>query len=251
MVFRERMAAKLYNSDCLDIFERLEPGSVDFVLVDPPYGKTKCKWDSVIAFERMWAGIDRAAKKDAVVAIFSAQPFSSALISSNYKNFRQELIWDKAKGSNPLLAKKRIMGSHENIELFCRGKMFYEPQMRKGAPYKAPRTGGNRTNSIVGSSDKEGFRQKDNSGFRYPLSVLQYSIHCGSKLHPSQKPVELLKYLIRTYSRPGEVVLDFCMGSGSTGVAALQEGRDFVGVELDKAYFTLSEKRIRETMKEK
>jgi len=226
--------------------------SVDMVLADPPYGKTACKWDSIIPLKPMWEQLKRVTKPNAAIVLTASQPFTSALVMSNLKTFKQSLVWDKGKGSNPLLAKKRIMQSHEDILVFCYGRLPYNPQMRKGKPYKAPRTGGNRTNRIVGATaDSKGFRQQDNSGFRYPLSVLPYSIHCGSKLHPSQKPVGLMKYLILTYSSKRDIVLDFTMGSGTTGVACIQTGRRFIGIELEKKFFKVAKARIQHELQHK
>jgi site-specific DNA-methyltransferase (adenine-specific) len=226
---------------------KLDRQSIDMILVDPPYGKTNCGWDSVFSLprlEEMWNCIDNIIKPNAAIVIFGSQPFTTTLISSYKTIFKQALVWNKGKGSNPLLARKRIMQSHEDIIVFCNGKLPYNPQMRKGKPYKAPRTGGNRTNSITGSKDREGFRQKDNSGYRYPLSVLDFSIHCGSKLHPTQKSVELMEYLIKTYTDEGMTVLDFAMGSGTTGVACKNTNRKFIGIELEKKYFEIAKDRI-------
>lgn len=236
---------ELHLGNCLDIMPTLPAGSVDMVLADPPYGTTACKWDSVLPFEPMWAGIRRVAKTQAAIVITSSQPFTSALVMSNPKMFKQALVWDKGKGSNPLLAKKRIMQAHEDICVFCKGGLPYYPQMSDGSPYKAPRTGGNRTNRITGTTkDAKGFRQADNSGFRYPMSVLRYAIHCGSKLHPTQKSVALMEYLVRTYTNEGDTVLDFTMGSGTTGVACMNAGRNFIGIELDPGYFEIAKRRV-------
>mgnify|MGYP000870010325 CR=1 FL=1 len=156
-------------------------------------------------------------------------------------------MWNKGKGSNPLLAKKQPMRSYELISIF-NSKIYY-PQMRPGKPYKAPRTGGCRTNSIVGATkDKEGFQQKDNDGWYYPLAILDYSIHCGSKVHPTQKPTALLEYLIKTYTMESEMVLDFTMGSGSTGVACVNTNRKFIGIELEKKYYDIACQRIQESL---
>jgi len=237
---------KLMLGNCLERMNEIPYRSVDMVLVDPPYGKTACKWDSVIPLEPMWKQLKRVTKPNAAIVSTASQPFTSVLVMSNLKAFKQSLVWDKGKGSNPLLAKKRIMQSHEDILVFCYGRLPYNPQMRKGKPYKAPRTGGNRTNRIVGATaDAQGFKQQDNSGFRYPLSVLSYSIHCGSKLHPSQKPVGLMEYLLKTYTNPHNTVLDFAMGSGTTGVAAKKLDRNFIGIELDPEYFKVAKKQIK------
>jgi len=237
------MDVLLYKGDCLEEMKKIPDGSVDLVLTDPPYGTTACKWDSVIPFEPMWAQLKRVAKKNAAIVLFGNEPFSSYLRMSNIKQYKYDWVWDKGKGSNPFLAKKQPMRSYENIMVFSSG--VYYPQMRKGTPYKAPSTGGAHTNSIVGNNKKQGsFKQKDNDGTRYPLAILPYSIHCGSKLHPTQKPVALLEYLIRTYTQEGETVLDFTMGSGSTGVACVNTGRNFIGIELDEGYYNIAEKRI-------
>lgn len=233
----------LYRGDCLEEMSKIPDGSVDLVLTDPPYGTTACKWDSVIQFEPMWAHLHRVAKKSAAIVLFGNEPFSSYLRMSSIKQYKYDWVWDKGKGSNPFLAKKQPMRSYENIMVFSSG--VYYPQMRKGTPYKAPRTGGAHTNSIVGNNKKQGsFKQKDNDGTRYPLAILPYSIHCGSKLHPTQKPVALLEYLIRTYTNEGDTVLDFTMGSGSTGVACVNTGRKFIGIELDEHYFGIAQGRI-------
>lgn len=235
----------LHHGNCLDVMKTLDPGSVDMVLADPPYGTTACKWDSVLPFDKMWAGIKHVAKRNAAIVMTASQPFTSALVMSNVKSFKQSLVWDKGKGSNPMLAKKRIMQAHEDAIVFCAGTLPYNAQMTEGTPYKAPRTGGNRTNRITGKNkDAQGFQQLDNTGFRYPLSILRYSIHCGSKLHPTQKPVALMEYLIRTYTNEGDTVLDFTMGSGTTGVACLNTGRNFIGIELDPGYFEIAKRRI-------
>lgn len=236
----------VYLGDCIDLMKNLQSGSIDMILTDLPYGTTACAWDVVIPFEELWKEYRRVAKPNAAIVLTAAQPFAAALINSNLKYFKQELIWSKGKGSNPLLAKKRIMQAHENILVFCYGKLPYNPQMVQGKAYKAPRTGGNRTNSITGTkADKDGFVQQDNTGFRYPLSVLEYSIHCGSKLHPSQKPVELFEYLIRTYSQLGDTVLDSSAGSGTTAVAAQNTGRNYIIMEKDPHYFQICQTRIK------
>lgn len=240
-------AINLYNYDCLDLLDSIGDDVFDLVLADPPYAKTSCGWDTIIPFEPLWQQLKRVTKKDGAIIMTAAQPFTSQLIMSNLKHFKQELIWVKNKGSNPLLAKKRIMQAHENIVVFCYGSLPYYPQMREGEPYKAPRTGGNRTNSIVGmSEDKDGFRQQDNPGFRYPLSWLEFNMHCGSKLHPTEKPVALMEYLIHTYSQEGDLVLDFAMGSGTTGVACINTNRSFVGIDNNKEIFDKAVKRFPE-----
>jgi site-specific DNA-methyltransferase (adenine-specific) len=246
----ERLAKPLLlRADCLLLRQKLEPGCAALAITDPPYGKTALSWDSVLSFEDLWAVLKYACK-DGPWIFTAVQPFTTQLIASNLADFRYTLVWDKGKGSNPLLANRRPMQSHEDIVVFYKKQPRYNPQMTKGAPYKSPRTGGNRSNAIVGASkDREGWYQdtKDTSK-RFPLSVLKFSIHCGSKLQPTQKPVELMEWLIKTYTNEGDTVLDCCMGTGTTGVAALQTKRNFIGVELNPKHFKVAKKRIEEVL---
>ena len=240
---------ELIQGDCLEKMKDIPDKSIDMILCDLPYGTTACKWDIVIPFEPLWEQYNRIIKSGGVFCLFGAEPFSSLLRISNLKMYRYDLVWNKQKGSNPLLAKKRPMSSHENISVFYDKFGTYNPQYTVGTPYKAPRTGGTHTNSIVGNNKEQGeFRQKDNDGFRYPLSILEYSIHCGSKLHPTQKPLSLCEYLIKTYTNEDDTVLDNCMGSGTTGVACKNLSRNFIGIELDPEYFKIAEKRINENL---
>jgi site-specific DNA-methyltransferase (adenine-specific) len=235
----------LYNADCLDVMPFMSGGSVDLILCDLPYGKTAMDWDFPIPFDPLFKEYRRILKSDGLIILTATQPFTSILVMSNLQMFKQELIWYKAKGSDPYLAKRRIMSAHESILIFGQGKTTYNPQMRKGDPYKAPRTGGNRTNQITGAKgDSPGFVQQDNPGFRYPLSVLEFPIHCGSKLHPSQKPLALFEYLIRTYSRENELVFDSCIGSGTTAIAAINSNRRWIGIEKDSEYYSIATERI-------
>jgi len=227
---------KIYNGDCLDIMSNIPDASIDLVLCDLPYGKTKNSWDSIIPLDKLWEQYNRVCKKDNTIILFGAQPFTTTLINSNLKDFKQSLVWYKGKGTDPLTCNKRIMSSHEDIVIFRRGKVKYTPQMQSGTPYKAPRTGGNHTNSIIGGTNKD-FSQKDNSGYRHPLSVLEYHIHCGSKRHPNEKPVELLEFLIKSYSNEGDIILDNTAGSGGVGVAAINTNRQYVLIEKDPAYY--------------
>jgi site-specific DNA-methyltransferase (adenine-specific) len=239
----------IYLGDCLEIMKEISDKSIDMVLCDPPYGTTACKWDVIIPFEPMWKELKRIIKDKGCIALFGSEPFSSKLRLSNLEDYKYDWIWNKGKGSNPLLSKKRPMSSFENISIFNAG--IYYPQMRKGKPYKAPRTGGNHTNSIIGNNEKQGeFRQKDNpEGEYFPLSILPFSIHCGSKLHPSQTPVDLFSYLINTYTKEGELILDFTAGSGTTAISCLQTKRNYILIEKDKSYFNIIKERIKEENK--
>jgi len=236
---------QLINGDCLEEMKNIPDGSVDMVLADVPYGTTACKWDTVIDLELMWEQLKRVIKPNGAIVMTASQPFTSALVMSNVKMFKYEWIWDKAKGSNPLLSKKQPMKSHENILVFSKQQTKYFPQMTEGKPYTIPKTGGNRTNKITGSTkDSDNFIQSTDPTKRFPLTIQKYSIHCGSKLHPTQKPVALMEYLIKTYTNESETVLDFTMGSGTTGVACKNLNRNFIGIELDETYFNIAKLRI-------
>lgn len=231
--------------DCLELMKDIPDGSIDFVLTDPPYGTTDCKWDSVIPVEPMWEHLNRIVKPNGAIVLFSQQPFTTALISSNYKMFRYEWIWDKLQGTGHLNAKKMPMKSHENILVFYRQLPTYNPQWGEGTPYVS--TSGS---SEKGTSSKNYGGQKYsvktiNDGKRYPKSVLSFEKNRAEKrIHPTQKPVALLEYLIRTYTNEEETVLDFTMGSASTGVACVNTGRNFIGIELDEGYFQIAKERI-------
>jgi 16S rRNA G966 N2-methylase RsmD len=250
---------KLHYGDCMKLLKKVPDASVDLVLVDPPYGKTALSWDVKLPIQELWREYRRICRSNAPVIFTATQPFTTSLIVSNPAMFRYCMVWDKGKGSNPLLSSKRPMSSHEDIVVFYRSQPVYNPQMTDGTPYKSPRTGGGHTNSVVGAPGSKvagteerraargGFIQKTkDTSKRFPLSVLPFSIHCGSKLHPSQKPVALMEWLVRTYTDHGATVLDTCMGSGTTGVAAVNCGRSFIGVEQDKRYFLMAKERIEE-----
>lgn len=235
---------RLFNEDCRLTLPRLKDRSVDLVLCDPPYGKTALSWDRRLPFEDLWRQYDRVCKGP--VIIMAMQPFTTMLIQSNLRDFRYCLVWDKGKGSNPLLANKQPMRSHEDIVVFYKRQPTYNPQMKDGAPYKSPRTGGSHTNSVIGASGvRGGFVQRTaDTSKRFPLSIFRHSIHCGSKLHPTQKPVGLMEELVLTFTNPGDTVLDNCMGVGTTGVACKRARRKFIGIEDDERYFDLAKRRI-------
>lgn len=237
----------IYFGDCLELMKDIEDESVDMILCDLPYNLTVLDWDREIPLDCLWKEYKRIIREPGAIVLTASQPFTSKLVMSNLDMFRYELIWDKGKGSNPLLARKQPMKSHENILIFSKRQTKYNPQMIDGKPYIVPRTGGNRTNKIVGMiSDAPGFVQKTDSSKRFPLSIHKYSIHCGSKIHPSQKPIALFEYLIRTYTDVGEIVLDNCIGSGTTALAALNTERRFIGMEKEKKYFDIANNRIKE-----
>lgn len=231
----------IYLGDCFDVLPKIEANSIDLVLADIPYGTTQCKWDSVLELQRMWNELYRVAKPKAAIVLFSAQPFTSVLITSNLKHWRTEWIWEKGNATGFLNAKKQPLRAHENIQVFYRQQPVYNPQMTRGHERKASKR------KIIGS-DCYGLADNEviyDSTTRYPRDVQKFSSDKQkSKLHPTQKPVALLQYLIETYSNPGEMVLDFTMGSGSTGVACQKSSRDFVGIEKDPEIFKVAKQRL-------
>ena len=231
----------LIFGDCLTEMQNIPDGSVDMILCDPPYGTTACKWDSVIPFEPMWEQLNRVIKPNGAICLFGSAPFSSALRMSIIKNFKYDWIWEKTLASNFSLCKKQPNKKHEIISVFYKLQPTYNPQMEMGKPYKDKAI--KRTVSVHGG--KESVKSPIcNNGTRYPSSVQKFSNGNNGNVHPTQKPVPLLEYLIRTYTNEGETVLDFTMGSGSTGVACVNTGRNFIGIELDEKYFNIAKERI-------
>ena len=234
---------KLLHGNCLKLMKDIPDTSIDAIITDPPYGTTACKWDSVIPFEPMWTELKRIIKPNGAIVLFGSEPFSSALRISNIKNYKYDLIWDKNKGSQPQLAKIQPMKSHENISIFGNGKIIYNPQMEIGKPYIRNNKGSSEKDNMIKSLKPI---KQINTGFRYPKTVLTFSrdFSAQTRLHPTQKPVELLEYLIKTYTNKNETVLDFTMGSGTTGVACKNLNRNFIGIELDETYFNIAKERI-------
>ena len=231
---------KLINGDCLKVLPTLADQSVDLVLTDPPYGTTQNKWDSIIPLDKMWIELKRISKENTASVIFSQNPFTSILVSSNIHMFKYNWIWMKPQGTGHLNAKKYPLKNHEDICVFSLKPHKYNPQMTEGKPYKIK---SGRASSNYGSQVRV---VTENNGLRYPKTVIEFSSD-KNRLHPTQKPVALLEYLIKTYTNENDTVLDFTMGSGSTGVAAKNLNRQFIGIELDKNYFDMAEKRINET----
>lgn len=235
----------ILQGDCLAEMPHVPTGSVDLVLTDPPYGTTACTWDTVIPFEPMWREVRRVLKPHGAAIFMASQPFTSALVMSNPRSFHQALVWSKNKPSGHLNAKKRHLTGHEDILIFCAGVPTYNPQKWQSRPAnKATRIQATPVYGAQVSTTYEG-GQTD----RYPTSVLPFAVvnNDGTgegRFHPTQKPVALMEYLIRTYTNEGETVLDFAMGSGTTGVACANTGRRFVGVEKDAAFFEIAKARI-------
>lgn len=233
---------QLFSGDCLDVMKSIPDASVDMVFCDLPYGVTaRNAWDTIIPFNLLWSAYERVVKESGAMVFTATQPFASSLVMSKPEWFKYEWIWEKEYGTGFLNAKKQPLRSHEQILVFYRKQSSYNPVMGEGKPYTCKQGGhgtnyndrGTKTHEVVTAND----------GTRYPKTVLEFS-RDKDKVHPTQKPVALMEYLIRTYSNPGEIVLDNCMGSGTTGVACVNTGRDFIGIEKDLKYFEIAKSRI-------
>ena len=230
----------LIHGDCLEEMKKIPDGSIDLVLTDPPYGTTACKWDTIIPFEPMWEQLKRITKKNGAIVLFGSQPFTSALVMSNPKMFKYEWVWDKKIPSGMSFAKHQPMRQTECISVFCDGKTVYNPQMiKRDKPIK----GGGMTASD--SAMTTGYKAlKKTYTHKNPTTLIQFDKIRKDSVHPTQKPVALVEYLIKTYTNEGETVLDFTMGSGTTGVACQNLNRNFIGIELDETYFNIAKERI-------
>jgi len=234
----------LHLGDCLDVMQDIPDGSVDMVCTDPPYGTTSCKWDSVIPFEPMWAQLKRVTKPNAAIVMTASQPFTSALVMSNAAMFKYDWTWQKPKGTGHLNAKKMPMRDKEDVLVFYATQCTYNPQMTAGAAYKNKAGDPTKSTSMTESYGVYTNQRPDNLGTRYPKQVLAVPVVERGSVHPTQKPVALMEYLIRTYTNPGETVLDFTMGSGTTGVACANTDRKFIGIEMDATYYATAQARI-------
>jgi len=232
---------KLIHGDCLDAMAQLiaESVKVDAIITDPPYGTTACKWDSVIPFDKMWPLLNALIKPKGAIVLFGSEPFSSALRISNIKNYKYDWIWNKKKGGNILNLKTQPYKIHEIITVF--NSSLYYPEMENQKP---------RTGKVYSIGEANGINAYGDTRYydkKYPKSIIEISnADNTNKVHPTQKPVALMEYLIKTYTLEGETVLDFTMGSGSTGVACKNTNRDFIGIELDDKYFDIASRRIKE-----
>lgn len=232
------------RGDCLELMDTLASGTVDLILCDLPYGTTSCPWDAVIPFGTLWGHYQRVLKPAGAVVLTACQPFASHLVLSNLPWYRYELIWEKTMATGFLDANRKPMRCHENILVFARGRTTYNPQMEPGEAYTAIKKNGSGSPSLTADPKiLTGTWTTVNEGTRYPKSVLRFA-HDDLKIHPTQKPVPLMEYLVRTFSDEGQLVLDNCMGSGSTGVACLATGRRFVGYERDGDFFEAAARRI-------
>lgn len=237
---------ELWQGDCLELMKNIPDGSVDLVLTDPPYGTTACKWDSVIPFEPMWEQLNRIIKPNGAICLFGSEPFSSALRTSNIKDFKYDWYWQKTTPTGFLNAKKQPLRNIETISVFYSKQPTYNPQKTYGHKRKVSLAKHKQNCKKAEEYNDYGLASYDSTE-RYPTQILQFKTdRQKSALHPTQKPVALLEYLIRTYTNEGETVLDFTMGSGSTGVACVNTNRHFIGIELDEGYFNIAKKRIEE-----
>lgn len=237
----------LYNGDCLVEMGRIQSESIDMILCDLPYGTTQCKWDSIIPLDRLWAEYERLIKPSGAIVLTAAQPFTSKLVMSNIDLFKYDWVWKKPKGTGHLNAKKQPMRDKEDILVFYRQQCTYNPQWTFGEPYTNLKSGKTTTESTaqVTGKYKNGAEYRNGSdGRRYPKQVLEFGVVERGTVHPTQKPVDLMEYLIKTYTNDGDVVMDNCMGSGTTGVACMATNRVFLGIEKDTNYFNVAHERI-------
>jgi site-specific DNA-methyltransferase (adenine-specific) len=239
---------KIYNMDCLEGMKLIDDKSIDMILCDLPYGMTACKWDSIIPFEPLWEQYERIIKDNGAIVLFGRQPFTSALVMSNPRWFKYSWVWDKVKPSGFQIAKYRPMMRHEDVLVFGKGKINYYPIMTEREKVKKSKVYKRSDSSPLANNDgKERVYTH-----KYPQSILTYSnANQRGKIHPTQKPVALLEYLIKTYTNEGETVLDNCAGSGTTAVACINTNRNFIGFELDPDYYKIAEERIRKAKLDK
>lgn len=229
----------LIKGECLEVMKSISDASIDAIITDPPYGTTACKWDSVIDFELMWEQLNRIIKPNGAIVLFGSEPFSSALRMSNIKNYKYDWKWNKKIGGNPLNAKKQPLKIYEDIMVFNKHKYYPIKEVRgklrkKGGLTKQPKHTG-----------KVELNYQTINNEYYPKAIIEISnANRRNKKHPTQKPIELMEYLIKTYTNENETVLDFTMGSGTTGIAAVNTKRNFIGIELDDKYFDIAKKRI-------
>ena len=249
------MMMDLRKGNCLEVMKGIETGSIDAIITDPPYGTTQCKWDSVIDFDLMWEQLNRIIKPNGAIVLFGSQPFTSALVMSNPKMFKYDWVWDKINGSNFLNAKKQPLRSNENISVFYKKQCTYNPQLidRDNKNIRDPKKEyGNGMGTVYGNTKpnfmfNEGREIPLTKG--YPKNIISINnkekeMHPSKVLHSTQKPIALMEYLIKTYTNENETVLDFTMGSGSTGVACKNTNRSFIGIEMDDKYFNIASERI-------
>jgi len=237
----------LMKGDCLELMKTIQDQSIDAIITDPPYGTTNCKWDAVIPFDLMWNELNRIVKDNGVIALFGSQPFSSLLITSNLKMYKHDWVWKKTMPKGHLNSKKYPMKIYEMIHIFSKKTPKYNPQMWESKPmntvYKSGGNGKDSTYNFMNTINQKNINRTS----RFPQDVIEFTELTGNskqRVHPTQKPVKLIEYLVKTYTNQNDTVLDFTMGSGTTGVACKNLNRRFIGIELDKDYFEIAKQRI-------
>lgn len=232
----------IQQGDCLELMKKISDKHIDLILCDMPYGTTKCRWDSIIPLDKLWEQYKRIIKDNGAICLFAQLPFDKVLGCSNLEMLRYEWLWEKEQGTGNLNANKMPLKKTENILVFYKKLPLYNPQKITGSSYEIKRDYNN--NEIFGKTGtKDGYITK-NDGFRYPTNILKFNRELRDRLHPTQKPVALLEYLIKTYTNENEIVLDNCAGSFSTGVACINTNRKFIGYELDEKYFEIGKNRL-------
>jgi len=246
---------ELRHGDCLELMKDIPDGSVDMVLADPPYGTTACKWDSIIPLEPMWEQLKRVTKKNSAIVMTASQPFTSNLVMSQPAWFKYSWVWRKNRATGHVHAKNKPMKQHEDVCVFSSGntlhkgqsenRMNYYPQGLKKLEAGVMRRRNDAGDSAV-MSKRKSHKETTATHTNYPISVIDFpvDVNNGARVHPTQKPVALMEYMIKTYTNEGETVLDFTMGSGTTGVACKNMNRNFIGIEIDPDYFKIAEERI-------
>jgi len=247
---------KIYQGDCLELMKQIEDKSVDLILCDLPYGTTACSWDVIIPFDKLWEQYKRIIKDNGAIVLFATQPFTTKLINSAMDMFKYDIIWEKSRSTDFMNSKNKICRRHEEILIFSKGvtanggkcMMKFNPQMEEGKPYKRVMKSDPRVNTM-------GIRKKsmagitlENNGSRYPSSILFCNNPNNNNLHPTQKPVALFEYLIKTYTNEGDLVLDNCIGSGTTAIACINTNRRFIGMELSEEYCKIANDRIQKEL---
>lgn len=239
---------KIYNGDCLEVMKLVDDKSIDMILCDLPYGTTACKWDTIIPFEPLWEQYKRIIKDNGAIVLTASQPFTSALVMSNVKDFRYCWVWEKSRPTGHLNAKKQPMRKTEDICVYYKNQCIYNPQGLIGGIFDNTRPA--KANKVKG----EGVHGKERSDFgtslytNYPINILKFNNehNVGENIHPTQKPVALFEYLIKTYTNEGDTVLDNCAGSGTTGIACININRNYIMIEKEEEYFNIIENRIKE-----
>lgn len=233
------------KGDCLELMQLIPDCTVDMILCDLPYGTTRNKWDAIIPFKPLWEQYLRVIKYDGAIVLTAAQPFSSALVMSKPDLFRYEWVWEKTIGSGQLNINIQPLRVHESVLVFYRQQPTYNQQFTEGTPYTISR----KVNFEGPGYNKQADSVKENEGYRHPKSILRFPNPRIKDGHPTQKPVELFKYMIKTYTKEGELILDNCIGSGTTAVAAIETDRNFIGMDIDSTYVKMSQKRIKDAIK--